>query len=309
MIAMKKEHILILEINGNDYNLLKKQFQEKGYETTPVLDKEKFLQLVKSTEEEESFDAIVVNTHVNFIDIKDIPQLTTAKKNRDMVPIIYIDNKKVHDKEMLLKCYEEGGAAEYIKKPFDSDELFARIKYHVSACKKVREYRVRIDKLANLATVDQLSKSSSKMHMQAILRHELNNFRRYGNDSITIVYLGITSIEKIISTYGLQQGEKIIAYFAKFLRNSIRSSDVLARWVSSEFVILLTNSNIQTTQSVIRKLKVLLSADEKLSKLQLELAFGLTEMKADDTHEELISRVQYAYKKAKQQTYGKVEVA
>jgi diguanylate cyclase (GGDEF)-like protein len=302
--SMKKEHLLILEINEKNYKVLQNLFEKNSYETTAVLDKEAFAKVIQTDDE---YDAIIVNAHIKFADSQAIQTLTKNGSTREFIPIIYIDSAKVHDKEMLEKSFASG-AADYIKKPFDSKEILVRVKYHINTSKKLREYKLRIDKLANLATIDQLSKSTSKMHMQAILRHELNNYKRYGTEDVSIIYLGITSIEKHISAFGLEKGEKIIAQFAKFLRANIRESDVLARWVGSEFIILLTNTTIKTTESVIRKLKILLAADETLAKSQLELAFGVTAIKKDDTNEELLSRVQYAYKAAKKQTYGKLEV-
>lgn len=301
--SMKKEHLLILEINEKNYTVLKNLFEKNDYETTSALNQESFEALMKSKED---YDAIVVNAHIKFATSEDIQKLTDNEG--EFVPVIYIDSAKVHDKALLEESFKSG-AADYIKKPFDSKEILMRIEYHIQMSKKLREYKLRIDKLANLATIDQLSKSTSKMHMQAILRHELNNYKRYGNDDIAVIYLGITSIEKHIATFGLEKGEKLIAQFAKFLRANIRESDVLARWVGSEFLILLTNTNIKTTESVIRKLKIVLASDEKLAKSQLELAFGVTSMQKDDTSEELLDRVQYAYKKAKKQTYGKFEIA
>jgi len=300
---MKKEHLLILEINEKNYSVLQNLFEKNEYETTAVLDRESFESTMGS---KDNFDAIIVNAHIKFADSKEIQKLTSDE--REFVPVIYIDSAKVHDKALLEASFNSG-AAEYIKKPFDSKEILLRIAHHIELSKKLREYKLRIDKLANLATIDQLSKSTSKMHMQAILRHELNNYKRYGTEDVSVIYLGITSIEKQIAAFGLERGEKIIAQFAKFLRANIRESDVLARWVGSEFIILLTNTTIKTTESVIRKLKILLAEDETLAKSQLELAFGVTSIKKDDTNEELLARVQYAYKAAKKQTYGKLEVA
>ena len=300
---MKKEHLLILEINEKNYSVLKNLFEKNDYETSAVLDKESFEEMMAS---KEHYDAIVVNAHIKFAKSRDIQKLTEGE--REFTPVIYIDSAKVHDKALLDESFQFD-AADYIKKPFDSKEILMRIRHHIDISKKLREYKLRIDKLANLATIDQLSKSTSKMHMQAILRHELNNYKRYGNDDVSVIYLGITSIEKHIAAFGLEKGEKIIAQFAKFLRSNIRESDVLARWVGSEFIILLTNTSVKTTESVVRKLKILLASDEKLAKSQLELAFGITALKKDDMCEELLARVQYAYKKAKKQTYGKLEVA
>jgi len=303
---MKSEKILILEVNEKNYNVLKNLFEKKVYETTAILNEEDFVQHLSSNSQ---YDLIIVNAHVKYLNIReDIKQLTEVVKEQEPIPFICIDSSPSHDKYLLEDSFE-AGAVDYVKKPFTSKELLARVQQHLETGKKIREYKLRIDKLANLATVDQLSKSTSKMHMQAILRHELNNFKRYGNEPVTIIYLGIVTIEKYISAFGLDQGEKLITQFAKFLRTNLRESDVLARWIGAEFVILLTNTDVKTTETVVQKVKRLLAIDKKIQeKSQLEIAFGISELKKSDDYEELLSRAQYAYKAAKKQTYGKIEI-
>jgi len=303
---MEKEQILILEINEKNYTILQNLLEKKElYETKVILSHESFVEAITSNND---YNLIIINTYIKFIDIEDIKKLTQDNEYQG-VPIIYIDGAKEYNKEMLERAFK-AGAVDYIKKPFDSKEILSRVSLHIKNAKKLREYKSRVDKLASLATVDQLSKSTSKMHMQAILRHELNNYKRYGQEAVSIIYLGIISIEKHIATFGLEKGEKLITQFAKFLRNILRDSDVLARWVGSEFIILLTNTSVKTTEAVIRKIKLLLASDEKMhEESQLELAFGVTEIQKEDTYEELLARVQYAYKTAKKQTYGKLEIA
>jgi diguanylate cyclase (GGDEF)-like protein len=301
---MEKEHILIIEINEKNLTVLKTLLEKEGYSLEGVVDGDSFL---KITKEQKSFDMILVNAHTKYITAEDIKKLTDIESVYDGVPVVYIDSAKEYDKAMLEKAFDLG-ATDYIKKPFDSKEILARIQHHLQVDRKLREYKLRVDKLANLATIDQLSKSTSKMHMQAILKHELNNFKRYDKDS-ALIYLGVSNIEKYISAFGLERGERHITNFAKFLRDNIRESDALARWVGSEFLVLLTNTNIKIAELVARKIKTALSNDEKLSQEQLELAFGITELQGDDTLEEAVERVKYLYNEAKKQTYGKLKVA
>jgi diguanylate cyclase (GGDEF)-like protein len=301
---MKKEHILIIEINEQNLTVLKTLLEKKEYSVEGIVDQDSFL---KFTKEQKNFDLILVNAHTKYTTAEDIKKLTDIGSVYDGVPVIYIDSAKEYDKAMLEKAFDLG-ATDYIKKPFDSKEILARIKHHLQVDRKLREYKLRVDKLANLATIDQLSKSTSKMHMQAILKHELNNFKRYERET-SLIYLGISNIEKYIGAFGLEKGEKHIANFAKFLRLNIRESDVLARWVGSEFLILLTNTNIKTAESVVRKIKITLANDEKLSNEQLELAFGLSGLQKDDDVDEVLERVKYVYNEAKKQTYGKLKVA
>jgi len=182
------------------------------------------------------------------------------------------------------------------------------VNYHCQQLYKLREYKLRVDKLGQLATIDQLSKLTSKMHMQAILKHQINYCKRYKTNA-TVIYLSLININKLIAVFGLEKGEKIIAKFAKNLKSTIRESDVVSRWAGSEFVLLLPNTNAKAGELMVKKLKQKLSNIEIMNNTMPELAFGMTEVVDDDNVEEIISRVQYALKEAKKQTYGKIFLA
>jgi diguanylate cyclase (GGDEF)-like protein len=253
----------------------------------------------------DEFDAIVVNTHVQYVNVSSVIKIAEFDTGLK-IPVIYVDSAKEHSKKMLEEFFS-AGVSDYIKKPFDSKEIVSRIDYHCSQLHKLREYKLRVDKLASLATIDQLSKSTSKMHMQAILKHQINYYNRYKNDT-TVIYLSLTNIDKLIGIFGLEKGEKIISQLAKVLRASIRESDVLARWAGSDFIILLTNTSISASKFIIKKLKTELADIEVMKGIQPDLAFGITSFTEDDDVKEVIERAKYALKEAKKQTYGKIYI-
>jgi diguanylate cyclase (GGDEF)-like protein len=300
---MINKQILIIELNEQNFNVLESVLKKADYVCQKVLDAESFKALDLKAEE---FDLIIVNSHIKDISVSDVMALaesdTTAK-----LPVIYIDSAKEHSKKMLEECFN-AGVSDYIKKPFDSKEIVARVHYHCEQLYKLREYKLRLDKLAHLATIDQLSKSTSKMHMQAILKHEIHNFKRYKKDT-TLIYLSLLNIEKLIATFGFEKGEKVIAQFSKALRSTIRESDVLCRWAGSDFVILLTNTSLAASEHIAKKLKNELYNLEVMKGIKPELAFGITSFTEDDDVKEVIERVKYALKEAKKQTYGKIHIA
>jgi len=296
------KQILIIELNEQNFNVLDSVLSKAGYVCKAVLDAEKFHDL---TLKENEYDLILVNSHVTYVDVTEVVKM--AEKGVTLrTPVVYIDSAKEHDKKMLEKCFS-AGVSDYIKKPFDSKEILARVAFQCEQLYKLREYKLRVDKLANLATIDQLSKLTSKMHMQAILKHQLNNFKRYKTDT-TLFYLSLLSIDKIVGTFGLEKGEKTISLFAKTLKGSIRESDVLARWAGSDFIILLTNTNISKSELIAKKLKTKLVSIEVMKGVKPDLAFGITAFSEGDDVKEIIERAQYALSEAKKQTYGKIQI-
>jgi len=297
------KQILIIELNEQNYKVLEGVLSKAGYVCKAVVSEADF----KSLEiKEDEFDLILVNAHVKYVKVEKIVEISEIKNNLK-IPVIYIDSAKEHNKKMLEEAFK-AGISDYIKKPFDSKEIVARVHYHCDQLYKFREYKLRLDKLANLATIDQLSKLTSKMHMQAILKHQISYFNRYKTDA-TLIYLALLNIDKLIGTFGLEKGEKVISSFAKVLKSSIRESDVLARWAGSEFIILLPNTSVSASEYITKKLKTELSSIEVMKGIKPDLAFGITSFMEGDELKDVIERAKYALKEAKKQTYGKIHIA
>ena len=300
---MIKKQILILEVNEQNYNVLHSLFEKNNIDATAVLNKEEFDAIESKIEE---YDLVLVNSHITYATIEEVTNFANFSVSLK-VPVIYLDNSKEHNKVMLQECFEHG-VADYIKKPFDSKEILYRIKYHSEQFFKIKEFKLRVDKLANLATIDQLSKSTSKMHMQAILKHKISYYNRYKVDT-SVIYLSLLNVDKIVGSFGLEKGERLISIFAKELKANIRESDVLARWAGSDFIILLTNTSIEAAEFIAKKLNTKLSSVEILPNVKPELAFGITSFNDDDDLKDILDRARYALSEAKKQTYGKIHIA
>jgi len=299
--CMTKKQILILENNQKNCETLDTIFAKEDFDCSVALDKETLDSL-----NIEEFDLVLINSHVQYIDVVALTTLVHADF-AIKVPIIYLDNAKEHDKKHLQECFNHG-VCEYFKKPFDKLEILARVLYHFHQFQKMKEYKLRVDKLARLATMDQLSKSSSKMHMNAILKHEVNNYKRYKVDT-SIIYMSLVNVDKIVGVFGFEKGEKLISMFAKELKKILRESDALARWVGSDFIILLTNTDAKISRTIAQKINENLSKIEVMRGTKPIMAFGITQLTEEDNTEELINRAKYALKEAKKQTYGRMEVA
>ena len=300
---MNKKNILVLEKNQKNYSILANILKKATFESTMVIDKKG---LVGQEKKFSQYDLIIVNAHITYISPEEISKLFSLADTSD-IPLFYMDTTKEGDKERLTECFEFG-ATEYLKKPFDSKEIIIRVTHHIQMSLKAKEWQLRVEKLAHLATVDQLSKTTSKMHMKAILNHQIKYMRRYKKDAV-VVYFTVMNINKIIGILGINKGEKIIALFAKELKSCIRDSDELGRWSGADFVLYLPNTSIDLARNIIKKIKVKLRQKDVYQKVELELAFGLTSFYDEDTADDVLQRATYSLGKAKQQEYGKIAVA
>lgn len=297
---MRKKRVLILEVNEKNFNSLESILKEAGYESIQYrFDVEDF------DFNAEELDVALVNTNIDYINIEQIQERINSNV-AIKVPIVFLDNSKEYDKQVLQRCYENGGS-DFIKRPFGSKEIISRLNYHCEQIYKLREYKLRVDKLAHLATVDQMSKLTSKMHMQAILKHQVSNFNRHKSPT-SVLYIGLVSVDRAVNTFGFEYGEKMIQLFSKQLKNLLRESDAVSRWHGSNFMVLLSGTNAKQAESVAKKLNTSLSTLEIMNDTKPVVAFGITEFIDDDSVEEIEQRAKYALREAKNIEYGKIFV-
>jgi diguanylate cyclase (GGDEF)-like protein len=86
------------------------------------------------------------------------------------------------------------------------------------------------------------------------------------------------------------------------MKNSIRSSDLIARWGGEEFIIALINSDIEDSKKIINNIREKLLNDLELKALlaeELTISTGLTSLKNDEGLDEIINRADNGMYKAK----------
>lgn len=297
---MRKKRVLILEVNDKNFRSLESVLKNEGFESVQYrhdIDDFKI--------DAEDLDVVLVNTHIEYLKIEQI-QNHICSELEPKVPIVYLDNSKEVDKDLLKRCYDSG-ASDFIKRPFGAKEVLARVVHHSENFYKMREYKLRVEKLAHLATVDQMSKLTSKMHMQAILKHQINIFNRV-KSPISILYIGLISVDKAVNTFGFEYGEKLIQYFSKELKKLLNDSDALARWSGPNFMVLLSNTDLEQASSLAKKLNASLANTEIMKGTKPTVAFGITEFVEGDTIEQIEQRAEYALKDAKKKEYGKISI-
>lgn len=86
-----------------------------------------------------------------------------------------------------------------------------------------------------------------------IIRGEIYE-RRKGAEplkEVSLIFMDIDNFKTINDTYGHSAGDEVIRKVAEVLTNSIRGSDMVARWGGEEFAVLLrgVNASIAATEA------------------------------------------------------------
>ncbi|MDA8099254.1 MAG: diguanylate cyclase [Nitrospiraceae bacterium] len=122
------------------------------------------------------------------------------------------------------------GAADFIKKPFTTQELLVRLKHAQMQ-----------DHLRELSITDELTGLANRRGFFAFAVHQLKQARRTG-ERLVLLYADLDNLKTINDTGGHEAGDRALVDAARIFRDTFRDSDIIARMGGDEFAVLLVNS-------------------------------------------------------------------
>jgi diguanylate cyclase (GGDEF)-like protein len=141
----------------------------------------------------------------------------------------------------------------------------------------------RVKQLLQLSYNDQLTRLPNRRSFLAKFRAEIARMRR--DHSSAFLALGdIDSFKVINDTWGHPAGDAVLQSVAAVFFESVRKTDIVARWGGEEFIFFLAEENehdAYLTLDRIRKRIELLQISWETSYLRCSMSFGLSEVIVD----------------------------
>ena len=141
----------------------------------------------------------------------------------------------------------DAGIDQYVEKPFDLDEMDARIR---SMIEKSRAYL----KLEEEATVDEKTGLANYRVFYKKLRDEWERSERY-KLPLSIVMLDLDDFKKVNDSVGHPAGDKVLREFAMLVSGGARGTDLAARYGGEEFAMILPHTDRQRAQRVAERVR------------------------------------------------------
>jgi two-component system cell cycle response regulator len=222
-------HVILVEDDANVAYLVSRQLQRSGYEVRKAASLAEARNLVN----DEPWDLAILDRR-----LPDGDGLDLCRDLRERSPhgyIIFLTGESSDSAKL------EGfarGADDYITKPFQIDELLARLRAGeriVSLQKRLIDTNHRLEELS-------LTDAMTSLRNRRAFDHELSTAferaRRYDRPlSLTIV--DVDHFKAINDSYGHPSGDAVLRGVAKRIAGCTRQSDFLARIGGEEFAILL----------------------------------------------------------------------
>ncbi len=116
----------------------------------------------------------------------------------------------------------------------------------------------------------------------------------------SIVFFDLDHFKKINDDYGHLVGDEVLKALATFVSSHFRADDLLFRWGGEEFCLLLKNTSLEFALEKAERLRKQVESRVWPENIPLTISIGVTEIRAEDTLEQLQARVDKLLYQAKQ---------
>ncbi|MCE9525545.1 MAG: GGDEF domain-containing protein [Planctomycetales bacterium] len=152
------------------------------------------------------------------------------------------------------------------------------------------------------ARTDKLTQLANRRAFEDEFQRRSAEFRRYGTRFL-LMLIDIDRFKRLNDTYGHPAGDAVLSQLAAILRQTVRDTDLVARFGGEEFVLLLPAGEMsQVTDSMERIRRAVEEAEFHLEDrtLQVTISCGAAEPLERETADALIKRADTALYAAKE---------
>jgi diguanylate cyclase (GGDEF)-like protein len=226
-------------------------------------------------------DVILCDLEMPRIDGFKFLNMIKARPDLQDVPVIILTG--MNNRELKIKGLEKG-ASDYITKPFDPEELVARVKIHLKIKHLQDDLKRTNELLLELSNTDHLTGLFNRRYLMETLEKEFQrNLRKGGN--LSLILLDIDHFKKVNDTYGHLQGDVVLNKVALQLQKELRSYDIAARYGGEEFVALLPDAMPKEALFVAERIRQAIQGSKfsgALASLAITVSMGIATLPAPD---------------------------
>lgn len=163
----------------------------------------------------------------------------------------------------------------------------------------INSYQQRIDAQA---TLDSLTELPNRHGFDLLAVQALHEAQREPKP-LTALLVELDDFKRLDTTHGHIATDQLLTGFARDLTQSLRHSDIVCRWGTEAFAVLLKDTDGQTGLKIAEKIRQHIEKQCYFcsgKQLRVTVSLGLTTLQDEDTLHRLLSRTDHALQRARQ---------
>jgi two-component system cell cycle response regulator len=189
---------------------------------------------------EQDVDLVLCDLEMPGLDGEKLLQIKQAQLADREIPILFLTASTDLNRRVRLL---ESGASDTITKPFHPADLVARLRLHLKLKLLQDELREKNEVLKGMSTTDHLTELRTRRYLSEVLAVECLRSKRY-KSPLSVVMADLDYFKRVNDTYGHAAGDDVLKATADVLRESLRATDVAARWGGEEFLVVLPETDL-----------------------------------------------------------------
>lgn len=222
--------ILIVDDDQASREILKEALKWEGYEVRQLSNGTQVTDTIQSW----SPDLVLLDQNMPGMD--GLETLSEVRKRNRYISVIFLSG---NSSTAAVVEGLDAGADDYIAKPFDPQELLARVRSQLRIKDLNDQLREMNERLKELVDTDDLTGLYNMRSLYQKLDVELARARRYGRQ-VAVVMMDMDHFKSVNDGHDHLFGSYVLSEIGAIIRENIRATDIAARYGGDEFLIVLT---------------------------------------------------------------------
>jgi two-component system, cell cycle response regulator len=256
---------------------------------------------------EGNYDLAIVSLDLdNFDGLRLCSQLRSLERTRN-VPILAI--AEADNNTRLVRALEIG-VNDYLVRPFDKNEILARVRTQIRKKRYTERLRDNVQLSIEMAITDALTGLYNRRYMETHVGTLVDQAIARGKP-LSVLILDIDYFKSINDTYGHDAGDDVLQDFAIRIRKSIRGIDLACRYGGEEFVVVMPETDMAVATMVAERLRRRIASEpfpiQKGAKMiEVTISIGIAALGPNDKAAAVIKRADQALYRAKRDGRNRV---